>query len=330
MKRLERIKEGVFYTKRDPFFGPFLGWLNQCDPEFIVEPCAGDGALQKFVNNKKKGLKWALYDLRPQSPEIQERNSLTDFPEGFDCCITNPPYLSGRRAGSLGIKPFDSRDLWQVFLDLALEKCKFVAMILPQAFLGKAPEYPRLSHIVLLPSDSCYCTEQPVCLALFNSEPSISQKVWQGESEIGELKSFSADPCPKVQLVENILFNDTRGQIGLYAADSRRTSLIRFVRGEEISPLVVKKSSRHITRVFIDWRDPDAIDLDQILKVCNSILSDIRRNSFDLALTPIHGSNQLGMQRRRLPYHLASRILSLAISRIRAGLVPTSEERNKV
>ena len=316
VSRSERVKRGAFFTGKNPLQGPFNAWLLQTGVRFILEPCAGDGALRRFVDQEVSGLNWELYDIDPQSADIQFRDSLKDFPKGFECCITNPPYLSPRRARKLGISRCHGRDLWEIFLDLALGHCRFVGMVLPQRFIKKAGRYRRLSHIILLPPDTCEGTEQPVCLALFDDKPRDNVVVWSDGVELGDWKTLRRHHVMSEKIAPGIRVNDINGQIGLHALDSRKGDLVRFVKGEEIDPLRLKRSSRHVTRIFVEGLDAAEVEL--VVNVCNEVLCDIRHVTSDFLLTPAHGTNRKGSQRRRLTYRLALKIISCALRRVQS------------
>jgi hypothetical protein len=316
VSRSERVKRGAFFTGKNPLQGPFNAWLLQTGVSSILEPCAGDGALRRFVDQEVSGLSWTLYDIDPQSADIHFRDSIKDFPKGFECCITNPPYLSPRRARKIGMSRCHGQDLWKIFLELALVHCRFVAMVLPQSFIKKAGHYRRLSHIILLPPGTCDGTEQPVCLALFDDIPRDNVVVWSEGVELGDWRTLRRHQVMSEKIARGIRINDVDGQIGLHAMDSRTGDSLRFVKGEEIDPLRLKRSSRHVTRIFVEGLD--AAEVEMVVNACNELLGDIRHTTSDLLLTPAHGTSRNGTQRRRLTYRLAVRIISCALRQVQS------------
>lgn len=69
-------------------------------PEYgtFCEPCAGDGALAKHIDDLTEGGFWAkhLFDISPSAMGITERDALTLTPDDLvdvDYLATNPPFL---------------------------------------------------------------------------------------------------------------------------------------------------------------------------------------------------------------------------------------------
>ena len=98
--RQSKILRGAFFTKEPVSLGPFREWIETIDASNAVEPCAGDGRLCRFLKERLVGtkLEWAMFDIEPFSADVLQRDCLSNFPLGYDLCITNPPYLSSRRA----------------------------------------------------------------------------------------------------------------------------------------------------------------------------------------------------------------------------------------
>ena len=313
-KNHARVARGAFYTKTNPFTPVFINWLVSTGCSKALDCCAGDGALPKLLD---RDLQWTLFDIEPKAPHIGRRDCMADFPVGFDLCITNPPYLSKRRAKAMRIESLEcDKNLWQAFVNLALKHCNYVAAIVPIEILRRPGIFPRLQHILLLPPNSCDHTEQPVCLALFDVAPQPEVKLWEGSLFLGTANQINQHPFLREVRLPGIQFNIPNGIIGLCAADSRSGCDIKFIPGEKISQQRVRLSSRHLTRISLPIGPLDARQMSILIGACNEILANLRRDTHDLLLTPIHGARLDGRQRRRLTYSLAARIISVALRRI--------------
>lgn len=131
------------------------------------------------------------YDIEPQDSNIFKRDTLQNFPQGFDVCITNPPYLAKnsttRRKLCYPNTEYD--DLYKYSLDKCLTNCDNVAVIIPASFLSSNLFKDRLSHYILLNKKMFNDTEHPVCLALFQKS-SIDTKIYEGQNYIGLLSNL--------------------------------------------------------------------------------------------------------------------------------------------
>ena len=93
-KDLELNKQllGQFYTTTDPFncSQAFKDWYKMVPKDVkFLEPFAGGGHLFNYISAD-----WDGYDIRPNHPNVVNRNTIEDFPRGYKVCITNPPYLA--------------------------------------------------------------------------------------------------------------------------------------------------------------------------------------------------------------------------------------------
>lgn len=89
--------------------------------------------------------------------------------------------------------------------------------------------------------------------------------------------------------------------------DSTKQASIRFVRGEDIGPIV--KSGRHLTRVS---EDKIGTNLDRYINCCNEELKIYRNKTKDVFLTTHRGMRKDGQFRRRLSFSQARIILAKA------------------
>ena len=100
MHSREKIEKGQFFTKNNPFIlKPFINWSKQFDKnETILEPFAGANGIIKMLQKQKLAKSFVAYDIEPKDKDVQYKNTIEAFPEGFKVGITNPPYLAKNSA----------------------------------------------------------------------------------------------------------------------------------------------------------------------------------------------------------------------------------------
>ena len=153
----EKRATGRYYTRGNPFLStPFRAWaatlnLNQ---QTVLEPFAGDNSIPRLIREAQLQCRdWALFDIEPAAPAVQQRDTLADFPTGFDVCITNPPWLARNSATRRGLPfPSDTQhdDIYKYALEKCLTHCKWVAAIIPEAFIRNGLFLHRLRDFVSL------------------------------------------------------------------------------------------------------------------------------------------------------------------------------------
>ena len=123
---------GQYYTTTDPFnnSGAFRSWYQMVPKDTILEPFAGAGHLFSYVNAE-----WHGYDIEPNHPNVEHRNTFENFPTGYRVCITNPPYLAKTVVSrkKLDVKLIHE-DMYLDALQLMLDNCEYVAAIIPSTF----------------------------------------------------------------------------------------------------------------------------------------------------------------------------------------------------
>lgn len=325
---------GQFYTTVNPFHNQlFLNWLNNIDNgnrEIIVEPFAGSNNIvdmvQSFCNNE-----WACFDINPNNNEnrvprfqVEQNDSIRNFPKGFNIAITNPPYLAKNSATKYGIVFPDTEydDLYKLALSVMLENVGYVAAIIPESFVTQNLFHDRLFGVATLNCRMFDDTECPVCLAMFMPEDDSRKKVlgndfhyFKGNVNNGLYSQMQAkkEIFEKSQANINWKFNVPTGEIGLFAIDSTTSKSIRFVEGEEISKDKIKVSSRGVTRIA---GIPMDLSSKELIKVANAVLNDFRDNTKDIFMTSFRGLRKDGDYRRRLDFALAKVILNHSICKI--------------
>tara|TARA_B100001989_G_scaffold20924_1_gene12785 strand:+ start:368 stop:1291 length:924 start_codon:yes stop_codon:yes gene_type:complete len=127
---------GQYYTTTDPFNNSdaFKAWYSLVPKdEPVLEPFAGAGNLFEFIDTT-----WDGYDIDPQHFNVAIRDTIKDFPKGYQVCITNPPYLAktviSRKKLRVSIR---HEDLYLDCLQLMLDNCDYVASIIPSTFYNQ-------------------------------------------------------------------------------------------------------------------------------------------------------------------------------------------------
>jgi len=298
---------GQYFTEYNPFKNDaFIEWATKCDIKnnVVLEPFAGSNNL--IIMLQKMGFieKFVSYDIEPKNHNVKFRDTIYDFPQGFEICVTNPPYLA-RNSATRRSLPFPDTfhdDLYKFSLGKCLESCKYVCAIIPASFLNAGLFRNRLSHYVLLNSKMFNDTEHPVCLSLFDSS-SKDIKIYENEKYLGLMSEFEKK-VPNVHNDLPIKFNEKNGNLGLLAIDNTTEPSIKFCEGRKINPEKVCVSSRSLTRILIDC------DVEKTIKKLNDYLNSFREETHDLFLTPFKGLRKDNKYRRRLDFALARKFIN--------------------
>jgi len=119
---------------------------------------------------------FVAYDINPGSSEVEKRDTIQNFPQGYKLIITNPPYLAKNSAcrKKIAFPTTEHDDLYKLCLEIMLKNCDYVGAIIPASFINAGLFQERLHSYTLLSSQMFTDTENPVCLALFSPQPSNS------------------------------------------------------------------------------------------------------------------------------------------------------------
>ena len=131
---------GQFYTCGNPFtLHPFLEWSEKIElhSKPILEPFAGSNNIIKALQEINLCKQFDSYDIIPANTEVKQRDTIKSFPEGFEVCITNPPWLARYSATRRGLPyqltHFDN--LYKHCLQLCLDNCDYGAALVPASYL---------------------------------------------------------------------------------------------------------------------------------------------------------------------------------------------------
>lgn len=308
---------GAFYTRGNPFiFEAFKNWFCQLDSKKqILEPFAGTRQIATLMKEAGFAADWKFYDVDPSLDEVETRDTIADFPIGFEAVITNPPYLSFHFAKRKGLDLEKSlfrgyQSLYQTSIEIALDACDYVAMIIPESFITSGLFTKRLQSVISLPLEMFSDTDMPTCLALWGPGENPDFEVWRQSEYLGKFQDLvgvlRSTPCSG-----RIRFNDPSGNLGFRAIDDSVSPSIYFCEPHEIPIEKVKVTARLLTRVQVKGVD----DLAGLTLEVNKLISDWRIQTQDVALTAFKGMRKDGVFRRRLDYANARSLLSQAICR---------------
>lgn len=298
---------GQFFTQGNPFAcRPFAAWAKRAGlpDEMVLEPFAGSNALithlEKVGQTSRRH--WRSFDIHPRHPDVKQRDTLADFPKGFNVCVTNPPWLAKNSASFRGL-PFPETefdDLYKLALTRCLENCGYVAALIPESFIRANLHHDRLHTFISLTEEMFSDTKHPVGLALFDPQPVRDVTIYSGRNRVGTLSEILKRRPPAAGAA-GISFNEPAGNLGLIALDNTRAASIRFCDVEELADYRVSDKCRHITKVHVPWRVN--------ISACNAILNTFREQTKDVLMTCYRGIRQDGMYRRRLDWSLARDVL---------------------
>jgi len=314
---------GQFYTTTNPFKHPqMLRWLQERGAGARwLEPFAGANNIVRMVQEVLPGSVFVSYDIEPGAKGVQQRDTLTAYPQGFDAVVTNPPYLARNSARRRGLTTaLEVMGEWEDLYLRCLEEClahtKHVAAIIPESFIVSGAHRERLECVISLNEKMFDDTEHPVCLAMFSENRTGDFEVWVGTRRVGMWSDLTEDGLGETRAA-SMRFNDKKGRIGLMAVDNTKGASIEFVHGTSIPAEEIKHSSRHRTRIHVaGFAKLGKTELAEIIETANEVLAEWRERTGDVLMSPFMGLREDGVYRRRLSYATAAKILTVAGERL--------------
>ena len=327
MDKKNKRRYGQFNTVANPFRNPpAIKWLAEIEKQnlTVIEPFYGSGNLVKMLPQ----LNWAgFYDIDPpklETSKVIKRDTLKMFPKKTEsgsivsAVITNPPWFSRRSANSRkmnfdGSGKFD--DLYKDALSECLQSAEWVAAIVPESFIRSKLFTERLQAVVILPYDMFgEETEHAACLALFSPQITGDTEIWIGETFIGRLSEIQLKAQKILGRYSQLdfVYGHPDGEIAIFALDRRTGPTLSFASGESINSSIVKRSSRCITRVKLQFKISGP-DLQLLIAMANKVLLELRTVTSDIIFNSSHGRRHDGYPRRRLDFRTATKILNRCI-----------------
>ena len=282
---------GQYFTTVSPFVGKaFEQWFAMIpkDKPFL-EPFAGSGNLFKFIEAR-----WEGYDIEPKHSLVKKRNTIKNFPKNFDVCITNPPYLAKASATRLNLDvSIQKEDLYLDCLDLMLENCDWIALIIPSTFFLKSKHYKRLMFWDKIDSKLFADTDTPAGVAYFGPEDYKARYFVNGE----EIR------CIDFEDKANIQYNCEKGNYVLTAIDKVNKRNIHI--SKDTGLFNREKYLKHTSRNYVLFYSDKELDVELI----NLFIEEWRETTKDFYLSSFKSLMKNGVYRKRMSFDQLSKII---------------------
>ena len=303
---LDKQLLGQYYTTTDPFnrSEAFKDWYKMVPKDVtFLEPFAGGGYLFNYISAD-----WDGYDIRPNHPNVVNRNTIEDFPRGYKVCITNPPYLAKTVVSRKKLPVvLNHEDLYLDALQVCLDNCDYVAAIIPSTFwnqnLFKDRLYAWDKFDMKLFSD----TDNPAGVAYFVPESINTTRTFISGKEINltanntpRSNNFPVKFNPKdfspylVNGIDTIKSNN----IHLRRTDGFDTSKLVNSKGE------CKTTNRNMFPIECPYLEDEHLD------GINQMIEDWRKETKDFFLTSFKTCKYDGTYRKRISFIEVRWILS--------------------
>lgn len=301
-------QHGQFFTLYDPFKNkPFENWwteaMEKSKNKIVLEPFAGANNLI-YTLKEKYEFDFISYDIQPKDKNVKTRDTLKDFPKGYNIVVTNPPYLaknSAKRAKLFSDFKYD--DLYKDCLEEMLNNVDYVAAIIPASFLHWGKFQDRLYAYVMLTEKMFDDTENPVCLALFKPKKIEKKLFYLNSKKI----SVSNDTLNYDSMISAIKFNNpSTANLAMCTFDSTKEASIKFMPIESIDLGEIKHTSRNIICISV----PGVKISKKFISILNEKIDAYRRTTYDVFLTPFKGVRKDGQFRRRMTFEQARAIIT--------------------
>lgn len=304
-------QHGQYFTIHNPFKNkPFITWyelaMTNSKNNTILEPFAGANNLIKTLK-KTRDFDSESYDIEPKDKDVQQRDTLKNFPKGFDIIITNPPYLAKNSAKRNGLNAnFIFDDLYKDCLSVMLENVGYVAAIIPATFLHWSKMNERLYGYVMLTEKMFEDTETPVCLALFVPEDVSETQYYLNSKKL----NIKKDILKYTSRDTSVRFNSPlTANLALIAFDSTKGDTIKFLPVSEIDLNKIKNTSRNIVCISVK----NTKITNDVINSLNEKLRIYREKTFDIFMTPFKGVRKDMKFRRRIMFKQARAIIKEVI-----------------
>ena len=315
---------GQFFTKDELWLKPqVMDFIKNSNLSIAYDPFAGAGDLLRAAKEKCGFTKVVGLDIDDKLT-WKHNDSLLNIPHIDNAIIiTNPPYMSNYSAARKGLaqeleKYFATskyNDVYLVALDKMIKAQKNIVTIIPETFVNSNYEQKNLlSSITILEENPFDDTENPVIVACFDGNPkSLSEvKVYKNDAFINNLENIENLRIKPTGILD-MTFNKPSGWLAVRCVDTTNpANMIRFDFKDNIEydwENRIKVSSRLLTLIDIDIKDEDR---EIFIQKCNDILSEIRKETNDIILSPFKGNMKNGQRRRRLDFMTCRAIIEKA------------------
>lgn len=305
---------GQFFTKGELWLKPqVMDFIKKTDSSIAYDPFAGAGDLLRVAKAKCGFAEVVGLDI-DEKLAWSHNDSLLNIPHIDDAIIiTNPPYISSYSAARKGLvqglaKYFATssyNDIYLIALDKMIEAQDNIVAIIPETFINSNYEKKNLLYsITILEENPFHDTENPVIVACFDGKfKSLSEiKVYKNRTfvnSLGNIEKLRIKPTG----VLNVAFNEPSGWLAVRCVDTTNpANMIKFDFKENIKydwANRIKVSSRLLTLIDVDIKEKDR---GVFIRKCNEVLSEIRKDTNDIILSPFKGNMKNGQRRRRLDF----------------------------
>ena len=296
----KKQKLGQYFSTTNLFNdNPLKVWLNEIpnwETQSLLEPFAGACHILKYFPNRE----WSCFDIDPIVDNVKYRDTIADFPKGFDVCITNPPYLAKNRVSRLKENiTLKYEDLYLDALEQCLENCKFVSVIVPSTFIGCSKMKDRCLIIDKIDKIAFSDTSNPVCVAYF-----VPYKVQKTLTFVNGKQIFlNIDNIPS-NVVLDIGFNVPDGNYVFTAVD---TKIKRISIDDDLKNFDREKFLKNTSRYCSIIKTEYPIDLIEF----NAFIEKWRKETQDYFLTSFKSPlNSNKFYRKRLSFNQLKWIIS--------------------
>ena len=303
---LDKQLLGQYYTTTDPFnqSDAFNAWYNMVPKDVtILEPFAGAGHLFNYIDAD-----WDGYDLQPNHPDVVERDTIKDFPRGYNVCITNPPYLAKTVVSRKKLPVvLNHEDVYLDALQVCLDNCDWVSAIIPSTFWNQGLFKDRLYAWDKFDMKLFSDTDNPAGVAYFTPKHVNRSRTFINGKEV-----FLNVHNTPIHNDFDVTFNPKDFApylvVGIDTIEENNIH-IRKTEGYDISNLVnfcgeCKPTNRNTFPIDCPYlRDDDLFSI-------NKSITDWREKTKDFFLTSFKSCKKDGIYRKRVSFKEIRWILS--------------------
>jgi len=270
----KKQKLGQYFTTTNIFNDePLKIWSNEIPnwkTQSLLEPFAGACDILNYFPNRE----WTCFDIESIKKNVKYRDTIKDFPKGFDVCITNPPYLAKNRISRLKQKiELKYEDLYLDALEQCLDNCKYVSVIIPSTFIGCSKMKERCLIIDKIDKVVFSDTTNPVCVAYF-----VPYKVQKTLTFVNGKQVFLNFNNTPTNTSLDIKFNVYDGNYVLTAVDKK---IKKISINNDLENFDRKKYLKHTSRYCVLFKTNSTINLKSI----NNFIEKWRDETQDYFLT---------------------------------------------
>ena len=323
----EKRNLGQFYTTKNPFhLKPFRDWFdkNNLADHTILEPFAGANHIVNHIKEIYPDIKSKSFDNNPNNQEVENRDTLKDFPKGYKVVLTNPPWSNKVMRAFIGFSN-DSlqgfENTYQLALYNCLINCDYVCALIPASFISSMYfEFEffikRLERYVLIHDRLFDDTEEPTCLVMFSKDETSDVKIYFDDEFKGLYRDILLKIPPRLNSDLNIkisrLMYNRPGDLLIRSVDNTVDPSILFFNKGELKSNPMTNKFQDKTRLLLNVSGNFKVT-DDLIRDLNSNLNKMREETYDLFLSTFKGMRKDGKYRRYITNGLIKAIIENTI-----------------